>query len=36
VGDQERKNYGEGVTSRFDGVLQVAFRSGDTVIYRSH
>jgi uncharacterized membrane protein len=36
VGDQERKSYGEGVTNRFDGVLQVAFRSGDTVIYRSH
>lgn len=35
VGDLERKSYGEGVTTRFDGVLPVAFRAGSTVIYRA-
>jgi uncharacterized membrane protein len=35
VGELERKSYGEGVTSRFDNVLPVAFRAGSTVIYRS-
>jgi YYY domain-containing protein len=35
VSDLERDKYGEGVTTRFDGVLPVAFRSGGTVIYRS-
>ena len=35
VGDQERRVYGDGVTSRFDGLFPVAFRSGSDVIYRS-
>jgi YYY domain-containing protein len=35
VGDAERKSYGDAVTSRFEGVLAVAFRSGSTVIYRA-
>jgi uncharacterized membrane protein len=35
VGDVERKSYGESVTTRFDGLLPVAFRSGSTFIYRS-
>jgi len=35
VGDVERKSYGDGVTSRFEGVLPVAFRAGNTLIYRS-
>jgi YYY domain-containing protein len=34
VGDQERRVYGDDVTSRFDGLLTVAFRSGSDVIYR--
>jgi uncharacterized membrane protein len=34
VGDQERRVYGDDVTSRFDGVFPVAFRSGSNVIYR--
>jgi len=35
VGDVERQKYGEAVTSRFDGALTVAFRSGGNVIYRA-
>jgi uncharacterized membrane protein len=35
VRDVERKKYGDGVTSRFDGVLPVAIRAGNTVIYRA-
>lgn len=35
VGDLERKSYGDNVTSRFEGVLPPAFRSGITVIYRA-
>jgi YYY domain-containing protein len=35
VGDAERKSYGDTVTSRFDAILQVAFRAGGTVIYRA-
>jgi uncharacterized membrane protein len=35
VGDLERQQYGDGVESRFEGVLPVAFRSGRTVIYRA-
>ena len=35
VRDVERKKYGDTVTSRFDGVLAVAFRAGSTVIYRA-
>jgi uncharacterized membrane protein len=35
VGDVERKKYGDTVTSRFDGVLPVAFRAGSIVIYRA-
>jgi uncharacterized membrane protein len=35
VGDIERDKYGEAVTTRFDGVLPVAFRSGGVVMYRS-
>jgi uncharacterized membrane protein len=35
VGDVERRVYGDGVTSRFDDVLPVAFESGSTVIYRA-
>ncbi len=35
VRDVERKKYGDTVTSRFDGVLPVAFRAGSTVIYRA-
>jgi uncharacterized membrane protein len=35
VGDVERRVYGDGVTSRFDGVLPVAFRSGSIVVYRA-
>ncbi|MBV9579969.1 MAG: hypothetical protein JO057_15370 [Chloroflexi bacterium] len=34
VGDEERRVYGDEVTTRFDGVLPVAFRSGSVVIYR--
>ncbi|MGI9148657.1 MAG: DUF2298 domain-containing protein [Chloroflexota bacterium] len=36
VGDVERKSYGEAVTTRFERALPVAFRSGSTVIYRTH
>jgi YYY domain-containing protein len=35
VGDIERNTYGDGVTSRFEGVLPLAFRSGNTAIYRA-
>jgi YYY domain-containing protein len=35
VGDQERHVYGDAVTSRFDGILPVAFRSGGVTIYRA-
>jgi YYY domain-containing protein len=35
VGDEERRAYGDDVTSRFEGVLPVAFRSGSIVIYRA-
>ena len=35
VGDVERRGYGDQVTSRFDGVLPVAFRSGSVTIYRA-
>ena len=35
VGDVERKSYGEDVSTRFEGVLPVAFRSGNTAIYRT-
>jgi uncharacterized membrane protein len=35
VSDLERDKYGADVTTRFDGTLPVAFRSGGTVIYRS-
>jgi uncharacterized membrane protein len=35
VGDVERKSYGDGVTTRFDGVLPLAFRAGSTAIYRA-
>ncbi|HYW90351.1 MAG TPA: DUF2298 domain-containing protein, partial [Chloroflexota bacterium] len=34
VGDQERRVFGDDVTTRFDDVLPVAFRSGPVVIYR--
>jgi YYY domain-containing protein len=34
VGDVERSEYGEGVSSRFEGVFPVAFRSGSNTIYR--
>ncbi len=36
VGDQERHVYGDAVTTRFDGILPVAFRSGGVTIYRAH
>ncbi len=35
VGDIERRVYGDAVTTRFDNVLPVAFRSGAIVIYRA-
>jgi YYY domain-containing protein len=35
VGDVERRAYGDEATTRFEGVLPVAFRAGTTVIYRS-
>ncbi len=35
VGDIERKAYGDDVTTRFDSVFPVAFRSGGVVIYRA-
>jgi YYY domain-containing protein len=35
VGDQERRVYGDQVTTRFDGTLPVAFRSGPITIYRA-
>jgi YYY domain-containing protein len=35
VGDEERRVYGDAVTTRFDGVLRVAFRSGGVTIYRA-
>jgi uncharacterized membrane protein len=35
VGDVERKTYGDEVTSRFDGVLPVALKSGSTTVYRA-
>ncbi|MCA1644528.1 MAG: DUF2298 domain-containing protein [Chloroflexi bacterium] len=35
VGDVERKSYGEAVTARFDNVLTVALRAGNTVLYRA-
>jgi YYY domain-containing protein len=34
-GDQERRVYGDQVTTRFDGILPVAFRSGPITIYRA-
>jgi uncharacterized membrane protein len=34
VGELERKRYGDEVSSRFDGILPVAFRSGANLIYR--
>jgi len=35
VGDVERRSYGDAVTSRFEGVLPVAFRAGTVTIYRA-
>jgi YYY domain-containing protein len=35
VRDVERRKYGDTVTSRFDGVLPVAFRAGSTTIYKA-
>jgi YYY domain-containing protein len=35
VADQERRVYGDEVSTRFDGVLPVAFRSGPIDIYRT-
>ena len=35
VGDVEKKSYGDEVTTRFDGTLPVAFRSGSDAIYRA-
>ena len=35
VGDQERRVYGDGVNTRFEGVLPVAFRAGNVTIYRA-
>ena len=35
VRDLERKKYGDGVGARFEGVLPVAMRAGNTVIYRA-
>jgi YYY domain-containing protein len=35
VGDVERKSYGDDVTTRFDNILPVAWRSPSTVIYRA-
>ncbi|MBV9895831.1 MAG: hypothetical protein JO020_16830 [Chloroflexi bacterium] len=35
VGDEERRVYGDQVTTRFEGILPVAFRSGSIVIYRA-
>jgi YYY domain-containing protein len=35
VGEVERKTYGDGVASRFEGALPVAFQAGTTVIYRA-
>jgi YYY domain-containing protein len=35
VTDEERRTYGDEVTTRFDGILPVAFRSGSTVIYKA-
>ena len=35
VGDVERKSYGDGVSARFEGVLPLAFRAGNTLIYRA-
>jgi YYY domain-containing protein len=35
VGDEERRTYGDAVTTRFDNVLPVAFKSGNTIIYKA-
>jgi uncharacterized membrane protein len=35
VGDVERRVYGAGVTTRFEGTLPVAFRAGSNLIYRA-
>ena len=35
VSDVERRVYGEAVTTRFDGTLPLAFRSGPVAIYRA-
>jgi YYY domain-containing protein len=35
VSDEERRAYGDGVATRFEGILPVAFRSGNIVIYRT-
>ena len=35
VGDVERRSYGDQVGARFEGVLPVAFRSGNVTIYRA-
>jgi YYY domain-containing protein len=36
VGEVERQKYGDTVTTRFENVLPIAFRSGQDVIYRAH
>jgi uncharacterized membrane protein len=36
VAEPERRHYGDEVSTRFEGVLPVAFRSGADVIYRAH
>jgi YYY domain-containing protein len=35
VGDVERRVYGDAVSSRFEGLLPIAFEAGSTVIYRA-
>jgi uncharacterized membrane protein len=35
VSDVERHTYGDGVTTRFDDILPLAFKSGNVVIYRA-
>ena len=35
VSDLERRVYGDAVTTRFDGTLPLAFRSGPVTIYRA-
>ena len=34
VGEVERRSYGDQVTTRFEGVLPVAFRAGTVTIYK--